>query len=278
MITEVSTAPTLCIAVVLYRSDLERFTAALSCLADALKSAAGNISACRIVIADNDSGDRYRAALGRCLQALAPRFATAPELLLNERNLGYGAAMNRAFAGDGSELFLVLNPDIEMRPPALREAILTLVGDPGIVAVAPRCENGAGDPEYLCKRYPAVLDLLLRGLSVGPLNRLFAARLGRYEYRDRENEETDVVLMSGACMLIRGEVFRCIGGFSDAFFMYFEDFDLSRRAAAHGALRYQPRMQVTHHGGQAARKGWRHIAWFVASARRFFSRHGWRWL
>ena len=27
----------------------------------------------------------------------------------------------------------------------------------------------------------------------------------------------------------------------------------------------------------AARKGWRHIRWFVISAFRFYNKHGWRW-
>ena len=33
-----------------------------------------------------------------------------------------------------------------------------------------------------------------------------------------------------------------------------------------------------HHGGEAARKGWRHVAWFIGSGFRFYAKHGWRWL
>jgi len=34
---------------------------------------------------------------------------------------------------------------------------------------------------------------------------------------------------------------------------------------------YVPAMRVRHHGGGAARKGLRHIAWFVASGLRFYA-------
>jgi hypothetical protein len=37
-------------------------------------------------------------------------------------------------------------------------------------------------------------------------------------------------------------------------------------------------MRILHRGGHAARKGIRHIGWFLRSALRFFNRHGWRLL
>ena len=42
--------------------------------------------------------------------------------------------------------------------------------------------------------------------------------------------------------------------------------------------RYLPAMRVVHHGGGAARKGMRHIGWFVRSGVRFYNKHGWRWI
>ena len=59
--------------------------------------------------------------------------------------------------------------------------------------------------------------------------------------------------------------------------MYFEDFDLSRRLTALGDVIYCPSALITHRGGNASRKGWRHISWFAQSALRFFHHHGWRW-
>jgi len=35
---------------------------------------------------------------------------------------------------------------------------------------------------------------------------------------------------------------------------------------------------VVHHGGGAARKGWKHVGWFVQSGVRFYRKHGWRFV
>ena len=51
---------------------------------------------------------------------------------------------------------------------------------------------------------------------------------------------------------------------------------LSLRLAGRATLAYAPQARIVHHGGGASDKGWRHVRWFVGSAWRFFSRHGWR--
>lgn len=281
MITEGSVAPTLGVSVVTYHSDLARLGATLRCLARALDAALATsaLGDYFVVVLDNASGADYRAQLAVVLRDVGPAFTRAPQLQLGLENLGYGIGNNRALAGRESDLVLVLNPDIELANDALQVALGTLADEPQLVAVAPACRRPDGEREYLCKRYPSVLDLLLRGCGIPWLTRRFDARLARYEYRDRDPERAgDVILLSGACMLMRRAAFDAVGGFSPAFFMYFEDYDLSLRLARLGGLRYEPGMRVEHHGGGAARKGWHHIRWFVSSALRFFHGHGWRWL
>jgi len=146
--------------------------------------------------------------------------------------------------------------------------------------LAPEARNPAGELLHLCKRYPAVLDLLLRGFAPAALRRSFSRRLGHYELRDlpRERASTGVPLISGSFMFFRREAIAGIGGFSDAFFLYFEDYDLSLRAAACGQLAYVPAVRIVHHGGHAARKGLRHVRLFARGAITFFGRHGWKWV
>ena len=45
-----------------------------------------------------------------------------------------------------------------------------------------------------------------------------------------------------------------------------------------GKTAYLPSFRVVHHGGGAARKGWKHVGWFVRSGFRFYSKHGWRFV
>jgi GT2 family glycosyltransferase len=280
MITEGSAAPTLAVSVVTYRSDLERLAATLRCLAAALALARqrGVLAGSAVVLLDNDSGPAYGEALETLVAEVAEAFSPPISLLLLQENLGYGSGNNRALAERSSELVLILNPDIELQPEALAAALRVLAAQPAVVAVAPACSGATGHREYLCKRYPAVLDLMLRGAGLAGRDGRFSQRLARYEYRDRDPKlAAPVTLMSGACMLIRRDAFDAVGGFCPLFFMYFEDFDLSLRLAQRGTLHYEPTMRVVHHGGNAARKGLRHVRWFLSSALRFFSRHGWRW-
>ena len=79
-------------------------------------------------------------------------------------------------------------------------------------------------------------------------------------------------------MFCRRAAVAAIGGFSDRYFLYFEDFDLSLRAAARGAIAFVPAVRIVHHGGYAARKGRRHVLLFIRSVFAFYRRHGWRWL
>ena len=78
-------------------------------------------------------------------------------------------------------------------------------------------------------------------------------------------------------MLFRTDVLKRLGGFDERYFMYFEDFDICMRMNGIAGIAYVPSICITHSGGNAARKGGRHIAMFVTSAVRFFSRWGWKW-
>jgi hypothetical protein len=49
------------------------------------------------------------------------------------------------------------------------------------------------------------------------------------------------------------------------------------RAGRLGELAWVPSVRIVHYGGEAARKGWRHVWLFGRSAVTFFNRHGWKW-
>jgi hypothetical protein len=130
----------------------------------------------------------------------------------------------------------------------------------------------------LCKRYPSVLVLGLRGFGPAFLRRWFRRVLDRYEMRDLPDDAptSPIPIASGCFMLCRRQPLAAIGGFSPEYFLYFEDFDLSLRFAEHAALAYVPTVRIRHAGGDAAGKGWDHRRMFIRSGVTFFRRHGWR--
>jgi GT2 family glycosyltransferase len=194
-------------------------------------------------------------------------------------NVGYGRANNLALARADSDAHLVLNPDVEIDADAVRAGLAALREHAAIGAVAPAVYRADGEREYLCKRHPTVRVLFLRGFAPEAMRRRHAEELARYEMRDVIGNAylEGVPFASGCFLLVRTELLRRLGGFDPAYFMYFEDFDLCARIAKEAPIAYEPAMRIVHHGGDAARKGARHVAWFAASAWRFFNRHGWRW-
>ena len=76
--------------------------------------------------------------------------------------------------------------------------------------------------------------------------------LGGYllEYED-EDTTTEVVAVSGSCMLIRKEVIDTIGYLDEKFFAYQEDTDFCLRAGqADWEVNYYPEAKIIHYGGQ----------------------------
>lgn len=262
------------ISVVTFEPDPTLLAACLKTLDAALLAAEeAGAGAARLTLIDHSPQCR--------LTLPALRSTTICELVHDPANPGFGAGHNRVLAKPEKlgELHLVLNPDAELAADALLAARAFMQAEPTCVLLSPAARDGAGQRQALCKRYPSVFDLALRGFAPGWLKQRFARRLARYEMHDVDPDRVhwDPPIVSGCFMLLRSADWRALGGFDEGFFLYFEDFDLSLRLAARGRLASVPAVGIVHHGGQAAHKGWRHILLFARSAWRFFNKHGWRW-
>jgi len=270
-------AASLSATIVAYRTDARILECALRSLARAVEEARGHglLGTVALHIVDNgpDGARADAAALGAW-----PASAGSLSHIGGHGNVGYGRANNLVLDRLASDVHLVMNPDVELAPDALRAGLKALADHPEVGLVAPAVHGEDGVPQYLCRRYPSVWVLFLRGFAPPRLRQRFRGTIDRYEMRDLIGEEmlTGVPLASGCFMLVRTELLTRLGGFDPGFFMYFEDYDLSVRIGRESAVAYEPRARIVHHGGEAARKGWRHVAWFASSAWRFFARHGWK--
>jgi len=283
----------LLVSIVVYQPDLVWLQRTLASLGAAASNAcaAHLIDKCRITIVDNDADVDVanKSLLTECVvQALHPHtqvHTLAHEPLISlviihaAKNGGYGAGNNLALKNYDADVVLILNPDVDIAVNSISAALQYLLEHPACGMISPVATFPDGSPQFLVKNYPNVSTLLVRGLGIKWLKTPANSRLSKYDRMDTAYDAalTDGKIISGCCMLIRGNVWQQVGGFDEKFFLYFEDFDLSLRISAITRIDRLPTFQIIHAGGNAARKGARHIWLFIMSALRFFSKHGWRW-
>ncbi|MBD2424583.1 glycosyltransferase family 2 protein [Phormidium sp. FACHB-1136] len=201
------------------------------------------------------------------------------KFLTGHGNVGYGLGNNLAFEKSTGDYFLVLNPDVLLEKDALTSALSFMEANPDCGLLSPSAIDSSRQKLYLCKRYPSIFDLLIRGFLPRRFRQLFSSRLAKYEMRDILDKEEvfwNPELVSGCFMLFRRDVFESLQGFNPKYFMYFEDFDISIRTRKISPIAYVPSVKIEHYGGYASRKGLKHISMFLRSAITFFNSHGWK--
>ena len=293
---------TLSVSIVLFQSDRDLLRQTIDSLAHAICHATeadllGNVS---VTLVDNDGrkGDAVTTECGpgAAIHAVTTEYdpgvaihavttATMWRRIAGQGNVGFGRGHNLVLLDNPilGDFHLVLNPDALLAVDALTRALEWMRDTPDCALVAPNARDTDDAPLFLAKRYPDALTLFLRAAAPQRLRTAFAQRLARYQLQDvvgtsGERQARDVTLASGCCMLLRREPLAATGGFDPAFFVYFEDYDLSLRIVHGGRwhIDYLPNVKLVHFGGHAARKSVAHIRMFAAGAIRFFNKHGWK--
>lgn len=174
----------------------------------------------KAIVVDNASGDGSVEIASR----------QGAQVLRNARNEGYGRANNRGARAAATPFVLIVNPDLEVQPGAVAALLAAAEAYPDAAAFAPRLVEPSGrvflQPRSL--------------LSPEHLNQ--AARI------TLPDGDACLPFLSGACLLLRREVFLGLGGFDPAIFLFYEDDDLCRRLREAGHA-------LIHVDGAAARHG-----------------------
>lgn len=199
-----------------------------------------------ILVADNLGDDALAAQL--------KPWAKQIELHTYPDNPGYGGAINRlmsAVPSGEADWLLVVNPDVTFEADALER----------LIAGADASAVGSAGPRVLDENgsvYPSARQVPSIGTGIGHalFGKVWPANPWTTKYLNRVSLDypSDVGWLSGACVLVRADAFASIGGFDDAFFMYFEDVDLGYRLGLNGwANRYVPAAIVHHSGGHSTK-------------------------
>jgi N-acetylglucosaminyl-diphospho-decaprenol L-rhamnosyltransferase len=178
-----------------------------------------------VIVVDNASTDDSAAIAER----------QGVRVIRNARNEGYGRANNAGVRAAETELVLIVNPDVVVQ----RGAAAALVD----------AARRYSDAEFFA---PQIVE---------PSGRVFfqpRSLLARYLTNPNGRTslpegEACAPFFSGACFLIRRDLFLRLGGFDENIFLFYEDDDLCRRVADTGsALIYVPKAVVRHARGRSS--------------------------
>ncbi len=255
----------LTISIVTFHTDLDVLKRCLASLSVALK----HLNSARVFIVDNSD-----AAYSISLTEMLKQRQLAVNVIAGHGNVGYGAANNLAIKQSDGRFHLVLNPDTFVTAVALKNALQYMAANESTVMVGAVGFDETGGFLYLNRRTPTLFVLLLRGFAPSFIKSIFSKQLHHYEMRevDWKSGPVEVEVVSGAFMFCRTAPLKAIGGFDEKYFLYFEDYALSRAMRSKGKLLQLPNVQITHLGGNTSRKGLKHIKMFMQSARTFFLR------
>ncbi|NOX60974.1 MAG: glycosyltransferase family 2 protein [Chloroflexi bacterium] len=238
------TTPTLSVIIVNWNAG-----AYLPAALDALFAAQGDLDM-EVWLVDNASSDGSPAMVNE-------RYPQV-RVLINEENRGFAAGNNQGIARARGRYLLLLNPDTEMPPTALRRLLAYMEAHPKVGVVGPKLVGERGKIQGGAAGYDPSLRTIFNYATF--LYRLFPRHfrglwLPHQLYRQEQPIQVDWV--SGACMLVRTEAAAAAGPLDESYFMYSEDAEWCRRIRGAGyRVVCHPGVTVVHHiGGSARQRG-----------------------
>lgn len=195
----------------------------------------------------------------------------------NPSNPGFGAAHNIAIAKaleTGNNYHFVVNPDVSFEGDVITPMVKYMETHQDVGMLMPQILNEDGTVQNLPKLLPSPLSVMKRKLKYPSY--FYNKFVDRYELRfvDR-NKIYEAPILSGCFTLLRLSAINDIGMYDDKFFMYFEDWDLSRRMHQKYKTVYFPRVSIIHGYESGANKSKRLFKIFVNSAISYFNKWGW---
>ncbi len=269
--TSTRVAPRIDVVVVCW-NDKDKITVALDSVF-ALPEVQRDPPLYNVVISDNGSTDGSRAFLRE-------RYGERVQIVENGENLGFAAACNRAFAATGAAYVFLLNPDAELKPGALASMIAFMDAHPRCGLAGSRIYNYDGSVQASVGEFDTWAGAYLRSSAWGEWP-VFARYANGASLRDwRYDTERRVDLAIGAALAIRRTTIAAIGPFDERFFLYHEEVDFAKRAAAAGwETWFVPASEAVHEGQGSAKGQYSVEARKQRSRRKYWLKHHGRlWL
>jgi GT2 family glycosyltransferase len=212
-----------------------------------LQSVVGQPEVGELVVVDNASGDGTVEMMRREFPEVT--------LLANDRNLSFAAGNNQALRATCGPFALLLNPDTEVQPGALRVLLDVFAEDAHIGAAAPQLVQPDGAPQLSCRSFPDPAGIACELLVQAGL-RSEADPRNTYRMRGWPHDtRRDVDQPMASALALRRAALDEVGLFDEAFPLFFNDADLCFRLREAGwRVVFEPKARVLHLGGASTRQ------------------------
>ncbi|MBT8268681.1 MAG: glycosyltransferase family 2 protein, partial [Bacteroidia bacterium] len=164
-----------------------------------------------IIVADNNSSDDSCAMVRVEFPGV--------KLIENKENLGFAKGNNAAVEQAQGEYICILNPDMVVPENLFRELLDFASDHPKMGAVGCKLIDGSGQFLPESKRNVPTVKVAL--------GKLTGSSKGYYADHIEVDHDAPVDILVGAIMFMKKAVYKEVGGFDEAYFMYGEDIDLS---------------------------------------------------
>lgn len=209
---------------------LKEFLPGLICSVEKVEGA-------EVIVADNASTDGSL----KVMRDLFPQVRT----ISFDRNHGFTGGYNKAFAQIDSDLFVLINSDIEVTDGWLAPLVDWMEKHPECGACAPKLHSWQEKEKF---EYA--------GAAGGYIDRFGypfcrGRVMGRLETDNGQYDSpAEVFWATGACLMVRSSLYRKLGGLDDRFFAHMEEIDLCWRMQLEGyRINVVPESIVYHVGG-----------------------------
>ncbi|WP_448519645.1 glycosyltransferase family 2 protein [Rhodoflexus sp.] len=191
----------------------------------------------RVIVADNGSTDNS-------LQVLRKDFPSVAIIDL-QHNHGFAQGYNLALQQVQADYYLILNSDVAVTAGWLEPLLTTINSDPKIFACQPKILSKCKPDHFeYAGAAGGMIDVLGYPFCRGRLFDTTEKDEGQYD------QPTSIFWATGACALVRADLFHGLGGFDGDLFAHMEEIDLCWRAKNAGyQLIYCPESTVYHLGG-----------------------------
>jgi len=199
-----------------------------------------------VIVVDNNSSDGSI----QMLNALTFEYKNL-HVIFNKENAGFSKANNQGLGIAGGRYVLFMNPDMELVENTAQILFNYMEEAPGVSVCTCQLQYGDGHRQPNIKRDPTFLSQVWILYKLHHFLKPWF--LKKYLAKDFDyTRAQEVEQIMGAFIFARTEIIKKIGGWSEDYYLWWEDLDLCKRLRKMGEkITYLPNSRVIHYEGKS---------------------------